>query len=367
MSKHHPANEKIKHRYFGYCKDANRMKGSTIEAIAAAISHFEVTTEHKDFKKFRVEWARKYKKTLENSLNHLTGSPLAKATIYSRLMALKAFFKWLADQPGYKSRITYSDAEYFNPSNHDTKIAKTVGDKPTPSLEQIHHVLSVIPTHTIVERRNRALIAFTILTGARDDAIASMTINHVDLVHRLVQQNGRDTRTKFRKSFTTWFFPVGNDIEAIVTEWIKELSEDNLYGPSEPLFPATKVGIGPSCQFEVLGLDRKPWANTDSIRRIFKDAFTTAGLTYFNPHSFRHTLAQLGERICPNAEALKAWSQNLGHESVMTTLRNYGSVTNSRQAEIMNDLRQSSINANNGEPDQATIARVVAHLTKKAS
>jgi hypothetical protein len=39
---------------------------------------------------------------------------LSKATLYATLSALKRFFIWLAGEPGYKSRISYSDAEYFN-------------------------------------------------------------------------------------------------------------------------------------------------------------------------------------------------------------------------------------------------------------
>jgi hypothetical protein len=42
--------------------------------------------------------------------------------------------------------------------------------------------------------------------------------------------------------------------------------------------------------------------------------------------------------IYPAAEQLKAWSQNLGHEEVMTTLRNYGEVSATRQSEIMREL-----------------------------
>jgi integrase len=51
-----------------------------------------------------------------------------------------------------------------------------------------------------------------------------------------------------------------------------------------------------------------------------------ADLPYFKPHSFRMTLAMLGERICPTPEAFKAWSQNLGHEHVLTTFTSYGNV-----------------------------------------
>jgi hypothetical protein len=49
---------------------------------------------------------------------------LSKATLYATLSALKRFFIWLAGQPGYKSRISYSDAEYFNLSVKEIRIAK---------------------------------------------------------------------------------------------------------------------------------------------------------------------------------------------------------------------------------------------------
>ncbi len=88
---------------------------------------------------------------------------------------------------------------------------------------------------------------------------------------------------------------------------------------------------GKSLKFEVSGLARRHWSNAGPIRTIFRDAFTLARLTYFNPHSFRKALAQLGERVCRTPEELKAWSQNLGHEDVMTTLRSYGEVPRGRR------------------------------------
>ena len=38
------------------------------------------------------------------------------------------------------------------------------------------------------------------------------------------------------------------------------------------------------------------WSNAGPIRTIFKNAFAAAGLPYFNPHSFRKTLALLGRQ-----------------------------------------------------------------------
>jgi integrase/recombinase XerD len=63
-------------------------------------------------------------------------------------------------------------------------------------------------------------------------------------------------------------------------------------------------------------------------------------LPYFNPHSFRKTLAQLGEKLCRTHEQFKAWSQNLGHEKVLTTFSSYGEVAAERQREIIRELGQ---------------------------
>jgi hypothetical protein len=49
-------------------------------------------------------------------------------------------------------------------------------------------------------------------------------------------------------------------------------------------------------------------------------------------------LSQLGERITPNIESFKAWSQNLGHERMLTTLTSYGAVAPARQTELVREL-----------------------------
>jgi hypothetical protein len=67
--------------------------------------------------------------------------------------------------PGYKSRITHSDAEYFNLSAKDMAIAKAGGELRVPTIEQIHHVLSIMPQDSDIERRNTILRAALIWTA----------------------------------------------------------------------------------------------------------------------------------------------------------------------------------------------------------
>ncbi len=259
--------------------------------------------------------------------------------------------------------------EYFNPSNNDGRIARADRERPAPTLEQIRCALGAMPAKTDLEKRDRALIAFAILSGARDDAIASMLVRHVDLGHRTVFHDAREVRSKNRKTFTSTFFPVGDDIEAIVTGWVAFLRDKHLFGPDDPLFPATKVAVGTDGLFASTGLDRIGWRNATAIRRIFRAAFALAVLPYFNPHSFRKTLAALAERCCTTPEEFKAWSQNLAHESVLTTFTSYyGTVAKDRQSDILNAMRDKpAIDLHGPEPDPATVQQVLTFLQKRAS
>ena len=212
------------------------------------------------------------------------------------------------------------------------------------------------------------MFAFTILRGARDDAIASILVRHVNLKERTVFQDAREVRTKNRKTFTSTFFPVGGDIEAIVVDWISFLTTESLFGPDDPLFPRLELKLGRRGLFAAVGLNRVGWRNATAIRRIFQEAFARADLPYFNPHSFRKTLAALGEKLCRSPEEFKAWSQNLGHEKVLTTFMSYGSVAGERQADILNELSRKTVDGVDfGEPDETTIRRVLGYLHKKVS
>ena len=160
----------------------------------------------------------------------------------------------------------------------------------------------------------------------------------MDLIAGCVNQDAREVKTKFSKTFSTFFFPVGEEVREIVAEWVSYLRNEQLWGNDEPLFPATRVALGSNRQFAAAGLARKHWSNASPIRTIFREAFVSAGLPYFNPHSFRNTLVQLGQKVCKTPEQFKAWSQNLGHEKVLTTFLSYGEIECHRQGEIIRHL-----------------------------
>lgn len=333
-----PANERIKHRYFRYLKEAKRLDEQTIDASAKAIDRFEEFTNRRDFTQFRSDHAAAFKSNLMQRLS-AKGQPLSKSTIVWTLNALKRFFMWLPGQTGYKTRLQYEWADYFNPSLKDLAIARAPRQLRVPTLEQVARMIRSMPGDDPIHRRNRAVIALIALTGARDNAVASLRLKHIDISERMIFQDGRDVRTKFAKTISTWFFPVGEYYELILAQWVSYLREEMQFGPEDTLFPQTITELQVSGPKTILG--REGWKTAGPIRRIVKEAFEAAGMPYFTPHSFRHMLVRHGMEVCRRPEDFKAWSQNLGHEGVLTTFNSYGDVPTHRQRELIRDLASS--------------------------
>lgn len=340
MKKSSVNNVRIIHEYIKYLRDAKGQNHSTIDGAMKSINRFEEHTDYLDFNKFKAKHAIVFKKRLLAQKSIVTGEKLSKATVLTATRHLKAFFQYLVTQKGYRAKINCSDIDYFNLPEKDTRIANTKRKRNVATIAQIMQTLEAMPFLTEIEMRDRALIAFIILTGARDSAVASAKIKHIDIAEQSFYQDAREVNTKFSKTFTTYFFPVDELPRKIVTEWIEYLIKELGFKQSDPLFPKTKLAHNKNQQFEAVGLLKEHWSNANPIRKGFKKAFEAAGFPYFNPHSFRNTLVRLGENLCRTPEEFKAWSQNLGHESVLTSFYSYGDVPDYKQAELLRKLSE---------------------------
>ena len=358
MTKPNAANERIKHEYFDYLEQAMGRDTATIDGVAKSLARFEESTGARDFKRFHREQAKSFKAKLAKALNQRTGERISKATMLSTLRDLRAFFFWLAHLPGFKSHIAYADADYFNLSDKDVSIARARREKRVPTLAQVHRVLAAMPADTVLERRDRALVAFAALTGARVGALASFRLEHVNIEEGYVEQDARTVRTKFAKTFRTYFFKrIGGDALAIFTNWLVELERDHEWGGDDPLFPQTQTGLDEAGCFYAAGLSRSGWNTTQPINAIFRRAFAAAGLAYYNPHSFRDMLVRFGLSLNLTIEEFKAWSQNLGHADMMTTLTSYSQIPTHRQGELIRAAGASRTSV--VDPDAVILARAL--------
>ena len=356
MSIKHPKNEQVKHVYFDLLRHADGKSEATIRQIGKAISRYESFTKYACFKTFDQRQAVDFKQDLGRR-------DLAVATIHSTIKMVKRFFGWLAMQPGYKTRIRLNDIEYLNLTDKAVRAATSARDVPHPTPAMVEAAIAAMPHETDIEKRDRALLAFGALTAIRVGAIISLKRKHFDPRRQLVVQDPREVDTKFSKRIDTFLFPVSKAMRGVFEDWIAHYDGTLLYGPEDPLFPATQMGQNAERQFQAVGLSREHWKTSQPVRSIFNRAFVGANLPAYGPHSFRHMIVSEMYRRGLSVVAFKAWSQNLGHESAMTTLTSYGKLSLEEQGREI----KGGVEATEDENRPITIADLEVLLKQNRS
>ena len=158
-----------------------------------------------------------------------------------------------------------------------------------------------------------------------------MRLKHLDLINKQVHQDPNEVDTKAGKQINTWFFPVGEYFISEVEGYLDYLKTEQGFTANDYLFTSSARGRNADDQFCITGITKERWANAQPMRDIFRKAFNAVELPYFNPHSFRKTLMALAYEMELSGEALKAWSQNCGHEKLDTSINSYGKVSLDRQ------------------------------------
>lgn len=367
-TKTNPHNDRVKRDYLIWLCEAKQRSVATVEQARHAIDRLEIYTGFKDFGSFNKEQALGFKHALQATKAQRSEKQISIATVKAVLQAVREFLGWLQGQQDYRRRITTADIAYLNLTTGEERQAQVTTPKRSASLEQYRTALFAMPIETELQRRDRALMAMLLVTCMRDAAVVSLKVKHLDIEQRHVFQDPRQVNTKFRKTINTFFFPVGDDIAAIVVDWWRYLTAEKSFARDDPLFPKTLNGHDQHMNFAPVGLSREHWADAAPVRKIFKTAFERVGLPYVHPHSIRDTLTKFAYSLNLSPEQLKAWSQNMGHDHVLTTLNCYGQVTVERQSELIRQIAAASVAANPPDDMAQDIAeRVHALLRKDAS
>jgi integrase len=338
MTSYNAENERIKRRYFEWEKEANGKSTQTINNIRVALYLFEKCTSFKYFAQLNKDSIVAFKKELMKKENRKTNKPISKTYLLHTTKHLIDFFKWLSWQNGYKRKIHVPDTAYFNLSDKDIQTAHAPAHKKIPTINQIECVIKNMPAGTEIEKRNRALIAFLVLTGVRVNAAISLKLKHVFVDEGYIEQDPNEVKTKFGKKIVTYFFPVDELFKNIFVDWINFLKTEKHFDYESPLFPKTKLELDQNNQFVCEHLDSEHWQSTTTIREIVENAFETSGFQRYTPHSFRDLLVRLSYDLCKTPAQFKAWSQNLGHNSPLTTFTSYGHIPTYNQGEIIKNL-----------------------------
>ncbi len=341
-------NERVKRNFFRRLKEADGNCESTVTSVEKAILFYEDFTKAEDFALFNPDKAVKFKEWLKQ--REYKGRPIALATLSAHLRHLQKFFKWLSQESGYKSKVKINAVDFLRLSEKEERIAAQSCPRLYPPLDHVIKLVQAIKVETEVDSRDRALIAFTLLSGMRDQAIATLPIGCFNEETLIVLQNPRQgVQTKFSKHIQTSLIIFDKELLAFVLDWMKYLKGKG-FGSNDPLFPRTKLEQGEDNLSFSVGREVEAvyWKGAGRIREIFKSRAAEAGLPYFPPHCFRHLAVDLALKSCQTGEQVKAISQNFGHEHIATTLQNYANFTPDRLASVMNEMNFT------GKPKQTT-------------
>lgn len=327
--RYNPVNERIKYKYRQRLRRIDQKDKKTIISILKHIRDFEIFTGFKGFEKFDEQIADKY---IENmfkrniSLPYITGS----------IRALKAFLKWLERQHGYRSKINYNHIDYLSVSRNQRKEAKATTYQKSYSFEQIISTIRHMPNSTDKEKRDQALISLQATCTLRVSELRTVKIQNIieENQQYFVYVTPKNMSVKTAKTREAVFVPLPHDIIANVITWRDYLLSQG-FKDNDPLFPKIDNNFTQTNLLEQT-LKKEEIKSNTTIRKIFQKAFEAVGLEYIRPHSFRNTLARYAETQSP--EFLNAVRQNLGHESIDTTLSSYGQLSRLDQRNVINSV-----------------------------
>jgi len=337
-------NEAIKKEYFEHLKEVKGFSPNSIKVFEQSILLWQEFSDNKDFKTFGKKDVTEFKVWLRKKENKRTKESLSLSYLYHLLRRLRVFFQWLVSQPNYK-HINPTFIDYLSLSKKEARIAIQSKKMDTPSMEDVIKVIENIEIRNEVDKRDRALICFTLLTGARISAIASISMQCFDRENYVVDQNPKlGVKTKFSKQITTTLFPLNYDkaLEYFL-EWYDYLREVKGFKGDNPLFPMTEIINGKeNTSYRSTG-DVIPsfWSSASGARKVFEKRFIDAGIPYYHPHTFRHLVVKEFLKTRLTEQEKKAISQNLGHENIGTTFGSYGygHIEDEKQIEIVKHIR----------------------------
>lgn len=358
-------NAKIKLSYVIYLREARGLSIKTIHSKERIIAEFERIIKGRDFAIFQDKIANRYKKYLNNY--ERKGKHLTKKTVLNKLTTISDFYKWLIDQPGYKRRINKSHIDFLKLDLGTMNAIRTAQQfQKIPDLDYVTKLVGSIETKSDVDLRDRALIAFALLSGLRADSMTSVKIEDFDIEKLTVTLNPlKGAKTKFSKAFVVRLLVFDKKLLGPIIEWHSYLTKFKKFGPLDPLFPMTDMqnlpGTNTLSSFKV-----KPefWKLPGSINKIIKDRSEKAGLSYYRPHLFRCLHSTLALGLARGTRELIAISRNLGHDSIKTTIGFYDYMDINTQLMVLSKIDFEKRMTEGTEEDIKDLKKMLEEMMK---
>ena len=317
-------NEQAKRKFLEYLRGGDGFCSDSASEFAKAIDQWQKFFKDDDFANFDKSKAMEFCVHLNTREAKTKTGKLSLATQYNYLRRFKRFLTWISEQREYR-KISKTDIEYLRLSKKDARIATAGTTRAMPTFEEVKKIITSIQIKSDIDMRDRAILSLALITGMRISAIVTLKMKSFDRKNKLIDQNpGDGVLTKGSKRILTTFFPIGwDDPEHHFLEWYDCLLKKGAR-PDHPIFPSTLKGFSNESSGNKTLVSDKGWSDSGSARKIFENRCKSAGVSYYNPHSFRHLIVSHLSKTRLTEEEKKAISINLGHEDIGTTFGSYG-------------------------------------------
>jgi integrase len=318
---------------FHWLINAGGSASKTIDAHLRSIRVFEEFHKGKLFEKLTPSDVAQFRDHLKTLASADDETRLNISTIKHRASHLKLFFEWLLKQPNAKKLnkalpIHLNLPKKFHPNDNERDETWSV-----PTIGQVTETLEELPTTTLLQRRNRAMIAVAFLGALRVGTTTTLMVKHLDIANQQIIQSGVESDTKNGKSLIINWFPVPPLFSTVAREWLSELKVLG-FREDDPLFPSNTDLKKPPKD----GHSRvDPMKTISAIETAFKTACMLIGQK-FNPHMAKQCIGQMKYDLCKDARERKAWSLNMGHKSEAVTDFYYGDVPANDRRAIFRDF-----------------------------
>jgi len=315
---------------------AGRYDPKTMDAHLTAIREFERFIGGTGFERVTAEDISRYRNDLiDRSKRPTCNGGLRRSTVRHRASHLKAFFSWFCSQPGI-GRINRSLPDYFHLPKGAVAFDLEPEPKHYPTFEEATLMVSGMPTGAIIDRRDRAIVAWAFVFGLRAAALITLRGEHLKRNEWSLDHDGRSLRAKNGKSFRVFAFPRTDPFRDVIEAWVSERHELGL-GDCDALLPSKRdlrlVKNGNRDMSKII----EPMKTSGAVTAAFRSASSTIGCS-FTPHSARHCLANLGRTLCRTPREGRIWSANLGHDSDQITDRHYATVTEIERRQFIREM-----------------------------
>ena len=258
----------------------------------------------------------------------------APITLKKIFQTSKRFFTWA--RTAYPRNFRAVPLEWIE-ALRLPRTSQPLAEHQFVKLEEVRQLANLeIDPSDLALQRDQAATVMLFLSGMRAGAIASLTIECVDLLCRTIKQwPSLGVKTKNGKSATTYLLDIP-DLIRLVTKW-------------DEYVRARLPGIAPwytpiiSRWGEQKLSDAAPGENRNiALAKRLRKLFAKVGLPYRSPHKFRHGHAVFALQHAKTMADYKAVSMNLMHNDIRVTDGIYAPLAHDEVKDRIADLTGES-------------------------